>query len=240
MRPSTFFDPHAADHGDVFVLRGPEAHHAIAVHRSAVGDTIDVVDGGGVRLRCVIDDVTGKDQVVLSVRDRIVQARGPVATTVVQPLIKDAELAVDLLTQAGVDHIVPWQSQRSVVQWRADRASKAHTKWVNAAHQAAKQSRRAWWPTVAPLATTTDVLHILERADQVLILDAESPHGIGDIGSCPRGSRVLVVGPEGGLSDTETMAFTPWPTTRIGTDVLRSAVAGAAALFALLGHSGSP
>lgn len=239
MRPSTFFDPRAAEHGSTFVLQGPEAHHAIAVHRSAIGDTIDVVDGGGVRLRCVIDRIDGKDHLALSVEERTVQVRGPVSTTVVQPLIKDADVAVDLLTQAGVDHIVPWRSQRSVVQWRPDRMAKAHTKWVNVAHHAAKQSRRAWWPTVAPLATTEEVLAVLRGADQVLILDAESPHRIGDIDICPSGNRVLVVGPEGGLSDAEADAFSPWQTASIGTDVLRSAVAGAAALFALLGHSGS-
>lgn len=240
MRPSTFFDARAADHGDAFVLQGPEAHHAIAVHRNAVGDIIDVVDGSGVRLRCVIDGVTGNEQVALRVAERIVEARGMVSTTVVQPLIKDGELAVDLLTQAGVDHIVPWQSQRSVVQWRPERMAKAHAKWVNIARQAAKQSRRAWWPTVAPLATTQEVLRILHSADQVLILDADASTSIGEIDPLQQGTRVVVVGPEGGLSEAEIIALRQWQSVRLGGDVVRSAVAGAAALFALLGHSGSP
>ena len=56
------------------------------------------------------------------------------------------ELAVQAMTEVGVDEILPWAAARSVVQWRADRGYKARDRWAATAREAAKQARRAWVP----------------------------------------------------------------------------------------------
>ena len=63
------------------------------------------------------------------------------------------ELAVELLTEVGADMIVPWAAERCVAVWRGERAAKGVARWRSAAEQAAKQSRRAWFPEVTQQAS---------------------------------------------------------------------------------------
>ena len=64
--------------------------------------------------------------------------------TVVQAIPKGdrAELAVEVLTEIGVDRIVPWAAARCVGVWRGERAEKSLAKWRATAREAGKQSRR--------------------------------------------------------------------------------------------------
>ena len=61
------------------------------------------------------------------------------------------ELAIEAATELGVDAVVPWQAERSIVRWKADKAAKGTAKWQMAVRAAAKQSRRARVPEVEPL-----------------------------------------------------------------------------------------
>ena len=65
-----------------------------------------------------------------------------------------AELAVEMLTELGVDEIVPWQAARSVVRWAPDRVERGLTRWRATAREAAKQCRRFRVPTVTMPMTT--------------------------------------------------------------------------------------
>jgi 16S rRNA (uracil1498-N3)-methyltransferase len=236
VRPSTFLDVHAGEHGETFTLHGAEARHAIAAQRIAVGEIVDIVDGSGVRLRSRVVGLRGNDQLDVIVEARTVEPPPPVLVTVVQPLIKDGELAVDHLTQVGVDQIIPWQAQHCVVHWRGDRAIKGHTKWVNAMQQAAKQSRRSRWPRIAPLASTQQIQAVVAAADLACVLEADAAMQLRDVTVPATGSVVLVVGPEGGLSPAEESAFGSATPVRLGAHVLRSSLAGAAAVLALDAH----
>ena len=66
-----------------------------------------------------------------------------------------AERAVDLLTEIGVDVIVPWAAERNVVTWKGDRAAKALNRWRATALAAAKQSRRSGTPRCATCTAPT-------------------------------------------------------------------------------------
>src|SRR5690606_20163516 len=61
------------------------------------------------------------------------------------------ELAVQAMTEVGVDAIVPWAAARSVARWTSPRP---HERWVATARAAAKQARRPWVPAVEPVAST--------------------------------------------------------------------------------------
>ncbi len=234
MSPSTFHVPELPATDATVLVTGPEARHAITVQRIGSGEQIDLVNGQGLRARTTVVAVDGADSMTCAV-DRIVQEPRPSpAITVVQALIKDGELAVDLLTQAGVDRIVPWAAQRSVVHWRGDRAAKAHAKWANAARTAAKQSRRAWWPDVASLANTAEVNALITSADLALVCDADGAESITALGLPDQGHVVLVIGPEGGCAPDELVGGR---LVRLGPGVWRSATAGLAAVVALLAGS---
>ena len=155
---------------------------------------------------------------------------------VVQALPKGdrAELAVETMTELGVDEIVPWSAARSITRWDGPRGQKALDRWRRTAREAAKQSRRAWVPAVAELAGTAAVVERLAGAAALVLHEAATATLAGaDLPTS--GELIVVVGPEGGISDDELDRFAAAGATpvRLGDPVLRTSTAGAAALAAL-------
>ena len=226
----------AATVGASVTLTGDEGRHAAVVRRIRSGEQIELVDGAGIRLTCLVEDVT-KTSLTARVAEVRHESRRAPRITVVQAIPKGerAELAVEVLTEIGVDTIVPWAASRSVGVWRGERATKSLTKWRAAAREAAKQSRRAWFPEVTEMATTADVAALLDSADLGLVLHEEASVPIAPIAD--GSSVVLVVGPEGGIAPEELEAFAGAQAVRLGPTVLRTSTAGVAAVAALLSGS---
>ncbi|BDH68143.1 hypothetical protein MTP06_15920 [Streptomyces sp. PLM4] len=87
--------------------------------------------------------------------------------TVVQALPKGdrGELAVETMTETGVDAIVPWAASRCITQWKGERGLKSLGKWRATAREAGKQSRRLRFPEVADPHSTRQVAALLGGAD---------------------------------------------------------------------------
>jgi 16S rRNA (uracil1498-N3)-methyltransferase len=214
-------------------LDGPEGRHAAVVRRLAVGERLLLTDGAGGRASCVVTSVE-KDGLGLDVEAVEVVPRSEPLVTVVQALVKGdrGELAVEVMTEAGVDAVVPWQAARSVTRWREGRGDKALARWRATAREAAKQSRRFWLPEVAELASTADVSKLISDADAAFVLHEEATEPLATIDLPSTGSIVLVVGPEGGVAPDELAAFTEAGAVpvRLGETVLRASTAGVAAV----------
>ena len=161
------------------------------------------------------------------------------SVTVVQAIPKGdrGELAVEVLTEIGVDRIVPWAAARSVGVWRGERAAKALGRWRSTAREAGKQSRRSWLPEVTDMATTAGVAALLEEADLAVVLHEAASVPISALSLDGVRSIVVVVGPEGGLTDEEVSAFGGGHVVRMGESVLRTSTAGVAAVAALLSRT---
>jgi 16S rRNA (uracil1498-N3)-methyltransferase len=219
----------------VIELLGDEGRHAARVKRLAVGEGVLVADGHGALADCVVAEVLPDGLRLSVVARRKVPERSP-RLVVVQALPKGdrAELAVEVLTELGVDEIVPWSASRSIVQWDGARGAKALEKWRRTAAEAAKQSRRARIPVVADLASTKQVVARLADS-RTLVLHESATDSIAAAALPTDGDLVVVVGPEGGISDDELAAFASAGATavRLGEPVLRTSTAGAAALAAL-------
>ncbi len=222
--------------GDELYLVGDEGHHAARVLRVRPGEPVLVADGAGLLLHCAVAGVTG-DGVALRIDTRewvpVMQPR----LVVVQALAKGerAELAVEMMTELGVDEIVPWAAARSVVQWHGARGEKALGRWRSTARAAAKQSRRPRIPAVAALASTADACDRARRAAAALVLheDADVALAVAELPLV--GDVLLVVGPEGGVApeEIETLTAAGARSVRLGAPVLRTSTAGGAALAAL-------
>jgi 16S rRNA (uracil1498-N3)-methyltransferase len=232
MTPGLFFVDQLPA-GDVILLDGAEGRHAALVRRIGTGETVLVGDGRGALAECVVD-AAGPDSLTLRVTGRRTVPHPDPRIVVAQALPKGerAELAVELLTEVGVDEIVPWAAARAIVQWTGKRGVKARAKWQRAAAEAAKQSRRAWVPRVAELARTAD---LTARAATLLVLHETATEPLSAVRLPSTGEIVLVVGPEGGVSDDELAALTAagGRAVRLGDPVLRTSTAGAAAVAAL-------
>lgn len=225
----------------VLTLDGPEGHHAAAVRRLRAGERADVSDGAGTLASCVVQSV-GAGTV-----DLLVESVTPVpapepAITVVQALAKGdrGELAVEMMTEVGVDAIVAWQAARSVARWEGARGEKALGKWARTAREAAKQSRRGWIPPVTGPAGLDDVRRLVSGAECAVVLEASAAVPLSRVALPGTGSVVLVVGPEGGITQDERAALGAVGAleARLGPTVLRTSTAGTAAAAVLLTRSG--
>ncbi|WP_235739144.1 16S rRNA (uracil(1498)-N(3))-methyltransferase [Nocardioides alcanivorans] len=229
-----------AEVGSLVEVTGDEAHHAVAVRRLRVGEEVVLTDGRGTSLTGTVDEVAKRRFTVRVDAHRFLARPGP-EFTVVQAVPKGerGELAVEMLTELGVDTIVPWAAQRCVALWRGERAEKSRNKWAATAREAAKQARRSWFPDVTPIASTDEVLALVADAAQVFVLHEEATMPLAGLVPDATGPIVLVVGPEGGVSPEEVEAFARAgaPAVRLGPEVLRTSTAGVAAMSALLAGS---
>jgi 16S rRNA (uracil1498-N3)-methyltransferase len=234
-------DLSAARAGASVRLDGPEGRHAVTVRRLSVGEAVTVVDGRGRRVVGVVAALAGRDALDVSVTSVVDEPRSEPLLTVVQALPKGerGELAVEMLTEVGVDLIVPWSAATSVSVWKGERAERGARRWRDAASAAAKQARRAWTPDVAPLATTADVVSRVGAAACPLVLHEEATLGISDVDVPSAGEILVIVGPEGGITRDERTAFAAAGAraVRLGPSVLRTSTAGVAAAAVLLART---
>ena len=217
---------------DVVELSGDEGRHAVVVKRIRPGERVMLTDAVGSGAECVVRSVS-KASLVAEVVARREELPAPPRLVVVQAIPKGdhAERAVDLLTEVGVDEIVPWVSTRTIVSWSGERGDKALARWRATARAAAKRSRRLRFSVVAPLHTTEQVVARVQDAALAIALHETADTSLTAHDTPVEGEVVLVVGPEGGLTDTELSAFAAAGArvARLGPTVLRSSSAGAVA-----------
>lgn len=216
----------AAAHAIVADLAAPcldadDRHHLERVLRLRVGACVTVADGEGGWLRCSLGPSGRLDH------DGEVnhQRRAVPSITVAFAVTKGErpELAVQKLTELGVDRIIPFTATRSVARWEGERAVRHIERLRRVARGAAVQSRRAWLPEITEL---SDLEALLGSAEVALADPDGAPPSLG--------RPTIVVGPEGGFTSEErAMAGS---TVRLGPLVLRAetaAIAAGAILVAL-------
>jgi 16S rRNA (uracil1498-N3)-methyltransferase len=252
--PVFFADPGQLDDvaaGSVFRLAGAEARHAVTVRRLAAGEPADIVDGAGRRLTGTVRSAAGTE-LVLDVEAVIDEPAPPYRLVLVQALAKGDrdELAVEAATELGVDEVVPWQAERSIVRWRAEKQTKGLAKWESTVRSAAKQSRRARIPAVGTPVDLKGLCGLISRSALALILHEEAEQPLTAAAAAlaadaPGQDRVdaavvMIVGPEGGMSprEVDAMLAAGAQAVRLGPHVLRSSTAGPAAVALLSAQLG--
>jgi 16S rRNA (uracil1498-N3)-methyltransferase len=238
--PPLFLVPPGELSGQAVTLTGPEGHHAAAVRRLRTGERADVGDGAGTLAEGVVTAV-GKDSVTIEIRaTRAVPPPQP-RLVVAQALPKGdrGELAVELMTEVGVDAVLPWSAERSITRWQGERGERALAKWRATAREAAKQSRRAWLPEIAAPAAAAALARRASAAACAIMLEADAALKLHELTLPPDGDILLVVGPEGGISPAERAALREVGAieARLGPTVLRTSTAGAVAAATLLSRT---
>jgi len=194
------------------VIDVADRHHLERVLRLRAGDEITVSDGrGGWRLCRLGDDIE-------PVGDVQQDERPDPESTIAFALVKGErpELVVQKLTEVGVDRIVPFVAERSVVRWDATKRTRQHERLTSVAREAAMQSRRAWLPVVEPVCAFDDVA---TRPDAALAERLGRPPTL----TFP----TVLVGPEGGWTERERAANER--TIGLGPNVLRAETAAISA-----------
>jgi 16S rRNA (uracil1498-N3)-methyltransferase len=223
--------------GATVVLDGPEGRHAATVKRLRPGELVQVTDGRGHTARAVVEAVH-RDALDLRLTERTTEPPPAPRVVLAQALVKGdrSELAVELATEAGVDAVLPWRAARCVVRWESGlRGEKALARWRTTAREAAKQARRAWVPVVEQPVTTADLARRIPGAAGALVLHEAAAEGLDAVDLPAAGDLLLVVGPEGGITDDErdVLVAAGARAVRLGPQVLRASTAAAVALGAL-------
>jgi 16S rRNA (uracil1498-N3)-methyltransferase len=221
---------HDAGQAHAFVadLRAPvldrdDRHHFERVLRLRPGTPVTVADGSGWWRVCRL----GSD--LEPVGDPAFEAAAEPSIGIGFALVKGdrPELVVQKLTELGVDVIVPFVAQRSVVRWDGERALRHGERLNRVAREAAMQCRRARLPVVEPVRGFADVVG---RAGVALATLGGRPLDMTT-------DRLVLVGPEGGWSPDELAS--PPPVVGLAPHVLRSetaAIVAGALLAALRGR----
>ncbi|MBW0115762.1 16S rRNA (uracil(1498)-N(3))-methyltransferase [Pseudonocardia abyssalis] len=221
----------------IAVLDGAEGRHAATVRRIRVGEVVQLADGVGGLARGVVDGV-GRDRVDVRITGRRAFPAPAPRVLLAQALVKGdrGELAVELATESGVDGVLPWRAARCVARWEdGPRGDKALARWRSTAREAAKQARRPWLPVVEdPVATPALVRRVADVA-LTLVLHEAANDPLSAVELPADGDLLLVVGPEGGITDDELGALVAAGArpVRLGPEVLRASTAAAVALGAL-------
>ncbi|MGH3787621.1 MAG: 16S rRNA (uracil(1498)-N(3))-methyltransferase [Pseudonocardiaceae bacterium] len=216
------------------VLDGPEGRHAATVRRLRAGERLVLTDGCGGLAVCTVVD-TGRDRLLLRVLRRVTQPAPALRVTLAQALVKGprGELAVELATEAGVDAVLPWRAARCVARWdEGPRGAKALSRWRETAREAAKQARRGWFPEVCEPVSTAVLGQRCAAAAGCLVLHEQALDPLPSVPLPPAGELMLIVGPEGGITEAELAVLTAagGRPVRLGPNVLRSSSAGVVAL----------
>ena len=222
--------------GDVVEVGGAEGQHAVTVVRLRPGETV-LLGGGGRRAEATVTH-TGKSAFSARLETVVDEPENDPRFVLVQALAKAGrdEQAVETATELGVDEVVPWQAARGVVVWRGgEREEKGRRRWRSVCVAASKQSRRGRVPVVSEPAATSDVAARVTRAALGLVLDEAATEPLAAVELPIAGDVVVVVGPEGGISDAELaeLVAAGGRAVRLGPEVLRSSTAGPAALAVL-------
>jgi 16S rRNA (uracil1498-N3)-methyltransferase len=241
VQPPVFLSDREALASDAVVLSGAEGRHAATVRRLRPGERADLTDGAGLVAECVVAGPADGGLALTVLARRDVPFPDP-AITVVQAIPKGdrGELAVEEMTEVGVDRIVPWAAARCVPVWQGARGERSLARWRLTAREAAKQSRRPWIPEVTDVASTARVAQLIGEAACAIVLEPAAAASLGRLSLPESGDLLVVVGPEGGITGQEGEAFGTAGAIAccLGPTVLRTSTAGAVAAAILLTESG--
>jgi len=220
-------------------LSDADRHHLSRVVRLVPGDRVVVVDTDGAEAEATLVEVS-QERVLADVGPKVVRPKRP--RVVLAPAIarrERMELTVQKTTELGVAEIWPVVTSRCVVRLDEERSGKRAERWRRIAEEAAKQSQRADVPVVREPMTLTQLASEAGAFDVVLVPWEEAAAaglGIGAAldaaGALPDTSVLIVIGPEGGLSDVEvaTLEAAGGVVVTLGDTVLRTETAAVVAV----------
>ncbi|WP_139652972.1 RsmE family RNA methyltransferase [Raoultibacter phocaeensis] len=242
--PHFFLDNQVIAHEALgaFALRlaPDDVKHARAL-RLSPGEHIAVVDAAKDYFEC---EVVALDQDALSVRiaQKFDADRTLSAVVLVQGIAKGDKMddIIRHATEIGVSGFVPFSCERSIVKLDEKKAAARTQRWRSIAKSAAMQSGQRDVPEVSLPLSLGEVCDLVRNAHAVLVCWEEASTGsirealtgaLGAQGVLPEDARVVVVvGPEGGLTEHEAARLTAAnrfaSTVSLGPSILRTETAG--------------
>jgi len=222
--------------GNTVELSEQEARRLYKVLRMVVGDPVTLIDGQK-EYSSRITSINAK-----SVRLEILGAsecgsEPKIGITLGQGLPKGEKLewVLQKSVELGVMSFVPVVMDRSVKRPDTTDAVKKHARLIKIATEAVQQSGRVCVPEVTPYKDLTGFLaHTRYAGLKLLMYEGENKKGLGEIlrGAGEVKSVAVLIGPEGGLTDSEVHLAESFGFVSVGLGprILRTETAGLSAL----------
>ena len=231
MRTLFFVDDLPTTVGQIYIFDNEDALHAIRVLRTGPGEVCWLSDGKG-SFSTVKAVEVAKKSMQCEVLESEFQEPLDIEYTIIQALPKGDRLkaCAQLLTEAGADRLVFWSSARSI-----GKADKTLDKLDVTVREASKQARRFRIPEIVGPLTTAQVIDEIARADIAFLFHESATSKLSAITAPKVAKALIIIGPEGGITDEELEAFTSSGAkiALMGRPIFRSAHAGIAGLAAV-------
>lgn len=227
--------------GTQIQLDRSENHHLLKVRRARPGDEVTVFDGEGNLWECLLQKTEGSSANLAVLRHhRAERPRCEVTLAQALPKGKILERIMQKATELGASRIQPLTTQRCEADISPGRHDSKISKWRKIAVEACKQSGNPFLPQINAPAKIEDYFSSLS-ADSLKIMASLDPQDRIkqiDIGGNPPNEAVILIGPEGDLTDNEyalarQYGFRP---VSLGPNVLRVETAAVVAL-GILNHT---
>jgi 16S rRNA (uracil1498-N3)-methyltransferase len=233
MRAPRIFVDQQLSPGSQTALDESACRHISQVLRLRVGQTLILFDGSGCDYEAELSTCRRGSCAVKNIRE-ISREQQPKLNLHLGIGISRGErmdFAIQKSVELGINTITPLLTKRGMVQLKPDRRDKRLAHWLGVIRSACEQSGRSLLPQLNPPASLSDWLAanpgglmLYHKASETL---ATRP--------APEGELNLLIGPEGGLNESERLQAVACGFTgvRLGPRVLRTETAPIAALAAI-------
>jgi 16S rRNA (uracil1498-N3)-methyltransferase len=229
------------------VITGEDANHIQRVMRMNPGDQVICTINNKRSALCTLTEITNESVIAKVVEWLEEQKELPIKITIAQGLPKGDKL--DLITQKGTElgayGFLPFKAERSIVKWDVKKAAKKTERLEKIAKEAAEQSHRTVVPTYHNPVSFKELLVKSQSFDNKIFAYEEAAkdnenYNLVDVfnNSNKNTSLLVVIGPEGGISENEAAilidhGFTP---CGLGPRILRTETASLYILAAASYH----
>ena len=215
--------------GSTYEFAGDDAGHAIRVLRTQIGEALALSSGQGAWSIVEVIAIAKRSMTVRVVSSGFEEAL-PVEFTVAQALTKGDRIkeSIELNTAGGADVILLWAATRSIGKTTPDLMQKLAT----TAREASKQTRRNRIPFVMGVLDAKKIADEIPNYDLAILFHEGASQKLTDVVKPGAKKVLLIVGPEGGITDEELALFKAAgaQVALMGRPIFRSAHAGMAAL----------
>ena len=185
------------------LLEESDIRHIKKVMRMNINDKIEVVYNNKLH----ICEITSLDPFNIKVIEELDEdKKTKIELTVAVALVKEQkmDLILQKLTELGVSKIIPVSMERSIVKLDKERFNKKKVRWESICKEASEQSKRTNIPIIEDIKSIKDLTK--EDADLKLVASTKEKekllnYYLQSIEDCAK--IIMVIGPEGGISDKE-------------------------------------
>ena len=185
------------------LLEESDIKHIKKVMRMNINDKIEVVYNN-ILLICELTSLEPFNIKVIEKLDE--DKKTKIELTVAVALVKEQkmDLILQKLTELGVSRIIPVSMERSIVKLDKERFNKKKVRWESICKEASEQSKRTNIPIIEDIKSIKDLTK--EDADLKLVASTKEKekllnYYLQSIEDCAK--IIMVIGPEGGISDKE-------------------------------------